>query len=87
MSNRPTLDELYQSARPALLDRWTDPKNEIKGAPVRDLERLEMDLFIEVDELATASAAMKEWETADVAVYALIILAEMARRKNETLDH
>ena len=46
-----------------------------------------MDLFIEVDELAAASVAMKEWETADVAVYALIILAEMARRKNEPLDN
>lgn len=86
MSNRPTLDELYQRARPALLDRWTDPKNEIKGAPVRDLEKLERDLFIEVDELAVAPAAMKEWETADVAMFAIIILAEMARRKNETLD-
>ena len=87
MNSRPTLDELYQSARPALLDRWTDPKNEIKGAPVRDLEKLERDLFIEVDELATAPIAMKEWETADVAMFSLIILAEMARRKNETLDH
>lgn len=86
MSNRPTLDELYQRARPALLDRWTDPKNETKGAPVRDLEKLERDLFIEVDELAVAPAAMKEWETADVAMFAIIILAEMARRKNETLD-
>lgn len=79
--SRPTIDELFSAARPAILDRWTDPKNEAKGAPPRNIRILEDLLFGEVSELFFAPEEMREWEAADVAVCALMLLAELARRK------
>jgi hypothetical protein len=86
--SRPTIDELFNAARPAILDRWTDPKNVAKGAPPRNIRTLEDLLFDEVSELFFAPNEMKEWEAADVAVCALMLLAELARRKstNDPVD-
>lgn len=85
---RPTLDELINTARPALLARWTSPKNHEKGAPIRDLGRLIDETALEMDELLAEKKNplpldLIEWEAADVANYALMILAEVARRRNE----